>query len=236
MTLWRIIRLGTYTSAVGVIAALAIPVTADRRPECKQAADWVQAHKSALPKTLAEVAAFPTAYRHAIVNALPPETRADLWRARLTEVLSRSLTDAQRDVVREGLEIVRPELYAPEPRKYRVPDQWKARAHAAFANGNAKYITALADDEGSFRTFNSALVAAKRQWESFGTALALPGLAPKLPWCTCSTIDSFECSGGYVCCGYGYICENGLQYDCGALGGDVCDGLCKLPSHPSCVQ
>ena len=41
---------------------------------------WVAAHRDVLPRTLADLATFPIAYRRAIFAASPPDVRATFWR------------------------------------------------------------------------------------------------------------------------------------------------------------
>ena len=45
--------------------------------------DWVATHRATLPRTLAGLSEYPIPFRKAIVQALPPEIVASLWREHL---------------------------------------------------------------------------------------------------------------------------------------------------------
>ena len=49
---------------------------------------WVQAHREALPTTLAALSQYPLAYRAAIQAAVTPEVRISLWREHFESFLT----------------------------------------------------------------------------------------------------------------------------------------------------
>src|SRR4051812_34775774 len=154
-------RVGIYCTGALVVAVLAAPAFADRRPECKQAGDWVDAHKGRLPTTLADIAAFPRAYRHAIMSQLPADVRATVWRTRLSQIAQRPITSEQRRVIDDALRLIGPEHYVQNSTKQRLPVEWRTRAAAAFTGKSAVMITELSDAEGSAANVSAALVLAR---------------------------------------------------------------------------
>ena len=51
---------------------------------------WVDAHRANLPRTVAELAAFPIPFRKVIVNSVSAEQRIAFWREHLTSFLGAS--------------------------------------------------------------------------------------------------------------------------------------------------
>jgi len=62
---------------------------------------WVEAHRETLPTTVAELAAFPVAFRRVIVNFVPHEQRTRFWQEHLQSFLGpeSSLSAEQRTFV-----------------------------------------------------------------------------------------------------------------------------------------
>jgi hypothetical protein len=230
MTISRRIRVGVYCTAALVVAILGAPALADRRPECEQAADWVNAHKGRLPATLAKIAAFPRAYRHAIMGQLPADARATVWRARLSQISQRPLTSEQRRVVDDALRFLGPEHYVQKPTKQQLPGEWRTRAAAAFTGKSALLITELSDSEGTAANVEAALVLARRSWNRFSIAAANPTKTSLIPTCECNAAvggnpeddpacDAQSWPGHHLtCCGYGQICGSGEDWNCGYNG------------------
>jgi hypothetical protein len=91
-------------AAIFVGDLVVVPLAFDERPICERAAEWVDAHRGSLPSTLEELAAFPSGYRLAILNALPPDTKARLWKERVQIFAQRpDLTPVQQAAVQEVL-------------------------------------------------------------------------------------------------------------------------------------
>jgi hypothetical protein len=74
---------------------------------------WVEAHADALPQTLAELSAFPMAFRRVIVNYVSPERRTMLWQEHLRSFLGpdSTLTHEQRELV-EDMIVRLPDIFA----------------------------------------------------------------------------------------------------------------------------
>ncbi len=66
---------------------------------------WVEAHKDALPTTLAELSRFPIPFRKVIVNTVTPELRTALWREHLLTFLEppTDLTPEQQELIRDAI-------------------------------------------------------------------------------------------------------------------------------------
>ena len=64
---------------------------------------WVESHATELPRTLAELSTYPTAFRRVIVNRVSPERRTMFWCDHLRTFLGpdSAMTAAQRGFVEE---------------------------------------------------------------------------------------------------------------------------------------
>lgn len=73
---------------------------------------WVDSHANELPRTLAELNAYPIAFRRVIVNRVSPERRTVFWQDHLrTFLISNSeLSPEQRAVVQEAIGAL-PEIF-----------------------------------------------------------------------------------------------------------------------------
>jgi hypothetical protein len=100
---------------------------------------WIEAHKESLPKTLAELSAFPIPFRKAIVAFVPPETRLRFWREHLESfIASGALTADQHAFVQETSEQLSTLLAAPGPNPRLIA--WEARATKLFSRPEAASI------------------------------------------------------------------------------------------------
>jgi hypothetical protein len=70
----------------GIIAFSAPPVP---KPMCEVAEEWVHAHRESLPKTSHELAKFERLHQKAIMKALSPQERQNIWEEHLAEFLRR---------------------------------------------------------------------------------------------------------------------------------------------------
>src|SRR5687768_4275927 len=55
----------------------------DWRAACERGSSWARSNHASLPRTMAELAAFPSSIRRAIFSALPPETKSSMWQTQL---------------------------------------------------------------------------------------------------------------------------------------------------------
>jgi hypothetical protein len=67
---------------------------------------WVESHADELPQTLAELSAFPVAFRRVIVNRVSPERRTMFWQEHLRMFLGpdSTLSLEQRAFVEDAIE------------------------------------------------------------------------------------------------------------------------------------
>lgn len=82
---------------------------------------WVEAHRETLPKTVAELAVFPVAFRRVIVNYVPDDQRTRFWQEHLQSFLGPEsvLTVEQRTFVESTISVL-PDVFAsalPEAQK-----------------------------------------------------------------------------------------------------------------------
>ncbi len=77
-------------------------------PICIQAQKWIQANGTNLPKTYDEFIKLPVAYQSAVFNALPADTKSDLWRTHLMQYLEQhpTLDRARIELVDQAIEFV----------------------------------------------------------------------------------------------------------------------------------
>jgi hypothetical protein len=77
---------------------------------------WVEAHRSELPKTLAELATFPIPFRKVIVNTASVEQRIAFWHEHFLTFVgpTSSLTVAQQALVTDAIDWL-PELFDGTP-------------------------------------------------------------------------------------------------------------------------
>ena len=92
---------------------LALPQAASAQLCNAEAYNWVNTHQADLPRTYADFSQFPLNYRRAIYSILDSRERSQLWQEQLEKILQRdNLTDRQRDVVLEAIQLATPELFA----------------------------------------------------------------------------------------------------------------------------
>ena len=74
---------------------------------------WVEAHADDLPRSLAELSAFPIAFRRVIVNHVPAERRTQFWQDHLRTFLTpeSTLSQEQRTFVEQAIERL-PDIFA----------------------------------------------------------------------------------------------------------------------------
>jgi hypothetical protein len=93
---------------------------------------WVESHSHELPQSLAELSAFPMAFRRVIVNSVSPERRTMLWQEHLRTFLGpdSTLTREQRALVEQMVGEL-PDIFAgsfPEARAKMQPLEQRLRA------------------------------------------------------------------------------------------------------------
>src|SRR6476660_3763609 len=66
---------------------------------------WVETHRDSLPRSLAELSAFPVPFRKVIVNYVSPQARTEFWREHLTGFIGpdSALSEDQQTLVRDAI-------------------------------------------------------------------------------------------------------------------------------------
>jgi hypothetical protein len=66
---------------------------------------WVDAHRDALPRTLAELSRYPVPFRKAIAGSVSPDQRTAFWREHLETILATDVTlgPDQRQLVSDAI-------------------------------------------------------------------------------------------------------------------------------------
>jgi len=88
----------------------------DSRPACVRGHDWVVAHAAELPRTSAQLAAYPVSLRRAIYSALSSNQKADIWLTQIGELRKKQLSPEQNAVISDAMTLLEePSLYSPIP-------------------------------------------------------------------------------------------------------------------------
>src|SRR6476619_4307432 len=115
--IWTLVSSRTGRSAAAVLVVVLAGVGAvnlDRRTERERAGAWANSHVSALPKSLAQLAAYPEDYRKAIFKAMPAADKSRLWREQLQIVLDREpLDNEQRTFIEKTIALATPLSFEP---------------------------------------------------------------------------------------------------------------------------
>jgi hypothetical protein len=197
---------------LGVVTVAA--VNFDRRSESKRAEDFAASHAGSLPTTLAELAAYPQAYRKAITRALPLAEQSRLWREQLTLVSQDpSLTNEQRTFVEKVITMATPESFDPSmPTPEVCPE-----VAALFAD---PALRARVVDLGSVATPQRTL------WSTVAHASTKLHQAVALhaaTQCDCRGLGFCECGLTEACI---YGCEE--TNNCGCIWAGPCDKHCEV--------
>jgi hypothetical protein len=184
--------------AVLVFSSISLVSSTPTERSCDTLKRWAAPYRDTSP-TLDALARFDRGHRRAIFNAIRPDARAALWREQLDR-FSRSpqLSDAQRALVREGIALTTPALYAGDKVAAAALAAFWTRVHPAFDR------------------------KARAYWLVLGAGLAAPAAAAVEDWCGCNDgYGWFECESG-LCPGGG--CDEWLG--CGPNWGHSCNGKC----------
>src|SRR6476469_2268255 len=125
--MWSLVssRTGRAVAALLVVVSAGIgAVNLDKRTERERAGAWANSHASALPRTLAQLAAYPEDYRKAIFKAMPAADKSRMWREQLQIVLDReTLNNEQRTFVEKTMALATPASFEPnQPTPEVCPD------------------------------------------------------------------------------------------------------------------
>jgi hypothetical protein len=185
------------------------------RSACDLINDWVAAHQDNLPRTYEDLSRYPLPYRRGIFNALTAEEKSELWKDHLANMLEEaSLTDAQRALIWEAIDLVTPDLYS------------RSQRRVGFLERKTETF-----QQKALKEFNRALLSrvfgqlepADVELVSLGKEVMISGGVA----CSCNHDHDF-CPSGYGC-DEKSICDR-LSSGCGWVWSQACDGLCKDPS------
>lgn len=222
MTLLRSIP-GPLRLIVVTVSLVVVPALYSSAPqaisECAEAAEWVSEHASQLPTTLAGLARLTPVYRRAAFDALPPETRASLWREQMQTFLAvtPALTAPQRALVQEATLFLTPDTYSlgppPELREY------TARLKVEFKEGaHIRAFTVLASLEEQ-----TAVQPRRYTTTTLRDSFVFMPVTVSASECTCSAVSDW-CGWGQECRTYPVWCT--YTSGCGTFWSYECRGEC----------
>lgn len=219
---WTLIssRRGRSVIAVMVLAMLGIgAVNLDRRTVRQRAEAWAASH--ATTTTLEQLAAYPSEYRQAIFQALPPAEQSRLWHVQFQRVLDTepNLTTEQRAFIVKVMAMATPQSFMKDMPKPEVCQD----VAQLFTNPQQKErVRTIATGATPASTMGSTWVKVS---EKLRAAVSLRA-------------EKFDCS----CRGLG-LCECGLVNSCmdgdcasantcGCIWAGECDKMCMsiIPS------
>jgi hypothetical protein len=210
--------------ALGVLFALQASA---REITCQEAQSWVQAHHDGLPGNLDDFAALPRALRPAVLGALSPDVKSQLWAEHVEHYAAAHLemTAAQHAVLDGLLKVVRsPQTFGRTPlgpRALATMGRLEQQVRDAFGADQAEVILTRLGEVGVSPTLQRLAA-----FSSFVEADPAPdpvGTTSDVPACTCSTSSDWCASGQY--CKAVKCAQSG---GCGTLGLYTCTGICYV--------
>jgi len=217
--MWSLVtsRTGRSVAAVLVVVLAGIgAVNLDKRTERERAGAWADSHVTALPKSLAQLAAYPEDYRKAIFHAMPAADKSRLWREQLQVVLDReTLNNEQRTFIEKTMALATPASFEPnQPTPEVCPDIARL-----FTDPDMRAkVTKL----GSFTP------PARSAWSTVATVSQTlhraVGLNARSLNCDCRGLGLCEC-GLTEACTQGGGCNQ--TNDCGCIWSGTCDKYCE---------
>ena len=209
---------------LGLALTFGITAPAQAASACSVAEAWAVEHAAELPRDYDSFVALPLSHRKAVYSRLAAEERQSLWHTQWDAALSREdLTDDQRAVILEAVQVMTPDTFALLERKrgwryqqaLEQVQALQARALEAFGKKGAGELFAQIGPVRSQRVvLVDHLVQAPTSTVESATAEA----------CSCSQDEDF-CPDGYGCGTDGDGC-NVIKDDCGWFWADDCDGEC----------
>lgn len=214
---WTLISSRNVRSVAAIAVVLLAGVGAvnlDQRSDRDRAGAWADSHKSALPKTLAQLAAYPEDYRKAIFHAMPAADKSRMWREQLQTVLDReTLNNEQRTFIEKTIALATPASFEPnQPTPEVCPDIARL-----FTDPDLRdKVTKLGAVAPPSRTVWSTVATASQ------TMHRAVGLNARRMKCECRGLGLCECGLTEACVG---TCE--ATQDCGCIWSGTCTGYCE---------
>ncbi len=210
-------RNGRSVAAVLVVLFAGIgAVNLDHRTERERAGAWADSHASALPKTLAQLAAYPDDYRKAIFKAMPAADKSRMWREQLGIVLTtETLDNEQRTFIEKTIALATPASFEPnQPTPEVCPDIARL-----FTNPDLRdKVTTLGAVTPPSHSVWSTVAIANR------TLHRAVGLNARDLKCDCRGLGLCECGLTEACIATGGCTQTD---DCGCIWSGTCDKYCE---------
>jgi hypothetical protein len=193
-------------------------VNLDQRTERARAGDWANSHASALPKSLAQLAAYPEDYRKAIFKAMPAADKSRMWREQLQIVLDReTLDNEQRTFIEKTIALATPVSFEPnQPTPEVCPDIARLFTDPDLRAKVTKLGTVTPPSRSAWSTVASVS-------ETIHRTVGLTASGFK---CDCRGLGLCECGLTEAC-----VSTGGCQQteDCGCIWSGTCDKYCEVP-------
>jgi hypothetical protein len=204
---------------VAVLLAGALAAAA-ADPVCIQAKKWIAANGDNLPKTYEEFSRVPVAYQSAVFDALTADTKAELWRVRLTNYREQhpALDRTRIDLLDQAVEFVsRPTTFSTphtdplwdvlvgQPTK-----KLERRFRALFGRNEAAAIVGRLTPEDQ-----SSLQVVEVDVNTFKSVIQ----------CSCSTVSDWCSPSPYRCYTTNPTCAQ--TSGCGTFFQYTCNGTCQ---------
>jgi hypothetical protein len=217
--------------ACGIAVALTLPIEsilldAISTPDARQAVqEWAaDLDQDRLDLAASQIKAYPLMYRKAIMRALGPGARANIWRKHIAEYV-----DSRPDLDPEAVALLETVLASVTP-------QLMGDASAADREEIGRIATELSGIIGREETEFVLYRLGPRDNE---IARSLEPTSQRLAnWVrgvlvALARADDCDCASSWGCDGYGTTCRTGTTCNvdnhwpmCGWLWNDPCDGLC----------
>ena len=217
--MWSLLssRTGRRVGAALIVVLAGIgAVNLDQRTERARAGAWADSHVTALPKTLAQLAAYPEDYRKAIFHAMPAADKSRMWREQLQIVLDReTLDNEQRTFLEKTIALATPVSFEPnQPTPEVCPDIARLFADPDLC---AK-VTKLGSFTPPSHTVWSTVANVSQKVHS------AVGLNARQIGCDCRGLGLCECGLTEAC-----IADGGCNQtnDCGCIWSGTCDKYCE---------
>lgn len=210
-------RNGRSVAAVLMVLIAGIgAVNMDQRTERERAGAWANSHTNRLPKSLAQLAAYPEDYRKAIFHAMPAADKSRMWREQLQTVLiSETLNNEQRTFIEQTIALATPASFAPnQPTPEVCPDIARLFTNPDLRAKVTKLGTVTPPSRGMWST-----VAMMSQTVHRAVGLNARGFK-----CDCRGLGLCECGLTEACIATGG-CEQ--TEDCGCIWTGTCDKYCE---------
>jgi hypothetical protein len=216
------------------VEALILPIAST--PDAEVAAlEYVETMSPAeLDAAAADLSAFPSVYRRAIMGELTPERRAEVWRAQLQLFLDshRELTPGQAAVVRDAMALLTPAAVRAD-----VSAEIRAQMGATFTKAVAElgpqtagqlFVTLgpKAGTRASVLPFMQRLADQVRSWR-VATAVETPCIC-NMSFDTCDLVPD-----PWLQCTETYSCTPDVSWPmCGPFWSWACNGWCRMLRQP----